>query len=198
MATSDTISKVFALVYFKDKSRRPTDKAQADAVMDIWTAIYSPVPDAALMEAATRFTAQTRNLYPGSDPFAMIFDMARPVLPETAGDCLELALEAIGKFGRYHEDKAMAWLKERSPLVAATVRRFGFVNLCDCENLEVARGQMRALFAEEKERAKTLGQVVETAKQLEGGQVQIEGPAKFEAIVSGLADRKALPGKAAA
>jgi len=197
VATQKTVEDVFALVYFKFPNRKPTDRKVLATGLAIWESLYAPIPDAVLSSAAARWVARTIKLYPDDDPFAQILQMAQPTLPETSGDCMELALEAIGKFGRYHEDKAMAWLKEKSPLVAATVRRFGFVNLCDCENLEVARGQMKGMFAEEKARAATVGEVIESAQQIDAGKL-LTGPQKFEEMVTGLGDRKALPGKVAA
>lgn len=198
MATAKTASQVMMIVWMKAPSRRPADASTLALCRQMWEAIYAPVPDCALLEAAARWMAKTVKVWPDDDPLAEILQMAQPVMPETSGDCMELALEAISKFGRYHEDKADAWLKERSPLVAAVVRRFGFVNLCDCENLEVARGQIRAMFQEEKERAARLGGVLETAENLDSGKVLIDCDKKLESLINGLADRKALPGKVAA
>ncbi|HMM59993.1 MAG TPA: hypothetical protein PKC25_07670, partial [Candidatus Rifleibacterium sp.] len=112
--------------------------------MNIWAEIYKQISDAELMAAASRFIAETTKIYPDDDPFAMIRELARPILPETEGDCVELAFEAVQSFGYMREKDAMAWLKARSPLVAAAVQRVGFLEICRSEEPDVIRGQLRA------------------------------------------------------
>lgn len=92
-----------------------------------------------------------------------------PTFTETEGDAVELAFEAASRFGRYKEAEAMAWIRERSKLVAAAVQRIGFLELCDSAQPDVIRGQLRAIFAAEKSRAIDTGVVVDSATQLEDG-----------------------------
>lgn len=92
-----------------------------------------------------------------------------PIFTETEGDAVELAFEAASRFGRYKEKEAMAWIREKSKLVAAAVQRIGFLELCDSAQPDVIRGQLRAIFAAEKSRAIDTGVVVDSATQLDDG-----------------------------
>lgn len=94
---------------------------------------------------------------------------ADPIFTETEGDAVELAFEAASRFGRYKEKEAMAWIREKSKLVAAAVQRIGFLELCDSVQPDVIRGQLRAIFAAEKSRAINTGVVVDSATQLDDG-----------------------------
>ena len=169
MATRETVRKVFALIFFKFPGRRPPTESDVVLAMNIWAEIYKQISDAELMAAASRFIAETTKIYPDDDPFAMIRELARPILPETEGDCVELAFEAVQSFGYMREKDAMDWLKVRSPLVAAAVQRVGFLEICRSEEPDVIRGQLRAIFKAEKERSVKHGGVVESAKDLTGG-----------------------------
>lgn len=169
MATRETVRKVFALIFFKFPGRRPPTESDAGLAMNIWAEIYKQISDAELMAAASRFIAETTKIYPDDDPFAMIRELARPILPETEGDCVELAFEAVQSFGYMREKDAMDWLKARSPLVAAAVQRVGFLEICRSEEPDVIRGQLRAIFKAEKERSVKHGGVVESATHLTAG-----------------------------
>lgn len=169
MATRETVRKVFALIFFKFPGRRPPTESDVVLAMNIWAEIYKQISDAELMAAASRFIAETTKIYPDDDPFAMIRELARPILPETEGDCVELAFEAVQSFGYMREKDAMDWLKVRSPLVAAAVQRVGFLEICRSEEPDVIRGQLRAIFKAEKERSVKHGGVVESARDLTGG-----------------------------
>lgn len=94
---------------------------------------------------------------------------ADPTFTETEGDAVELAFEAASRFGRYKEKEAMAWIRDKSKLVAAAVQRIGFLEICDSAQPDVIRGQLRAIFAAEKSRAIDTGVVVDSATQLDDG-----------------------------
>ena len=95
---------------------------------------------------------------------------AAPVFTETEGDAVELAFEAASRFGRYKEAEAMAWIREKSKLVAAAVQRLGFLELCNSAQPDVIRGQLRAIFAAEKSRAIEAGVVCDSATSSLTGQ----------------------------
>jgi hypothetical protein len=63
----------------------------------------------------------------------------------------------------------MAWIRDKSKLVAAAVQRIGFLEICDSAQPDVIRGQLRAIFAAEKSRAIEAGVVCDSATQLDGG-----------------------------
>jgi hypothetical protein len=169
MATQETVKKIFGLVFFKFPGRRPATEGDGKLALQIWSEIYKTISDPELMSAAARFIAETTKIYPDDDPFAMIRELARPILPETEGDCVELAFEAVQSFGYMREKDAMDWLKVRSPLVAAAVQRVGFLEICRSEEPDVIRGQLRAIFKAEKERSVKHGGVVESATHLTAG-----------------------------
>jgi hypothetical protein len=169
MATSDEVKQLFAMVFFKFPSRRPRTKEEGEIAMKAWCKIYEPIPGRLLLQAAERFYAETTKLYPDDDPFAMINRIANPTFTETEGDAVELAFEAASRFGRYKEKEAMAWIRDKSKLVAAAVQRIGFLEICDSAQPDVIRGQLRAIFAAEKSRAIDTGVVVDSATQLDDG-----------------------------
>lgn len=98
----------------------------------------------ALLDAAVRFVTENPKLFPGDSFIAMIRQLAKPVLQET-GDVVELAFQAVRDFVPMHERDAMEWLKSKSPLIAASVRRIGYLELAGQEP-DVIRGQLRAIF----------------------------------------------------
>lgn len=173
MASPDTTSKVFALVYTAFPSRKPNvstpDKAaEFGLTLNLWSESYRDVPDQRLMAAAARFVRETSKLYPDDNPFAMILAMATPpneLAQTTAGDCMGLIDEAVSRFGMYRDDEAVKWIREKSELAAAAVERVGFRNYCASETPDVVRGQLRMVFETEKKRAVEIGHVV-TSDQL--------------------------------
>jgi len=190
MASAEAVKNVFAMVFLKDPTRKPSGE-EGKLLFRIWNEGYKNIPDKILMDAAGRFMVEVKSLFPRDDPFAIIRDMANPVFPETLGDALELCLESVSKFGRYREDDALKWVEGKSKLIAATLRRFGFMSLCDCEELGVAKGQIRAIFEEEKARAIRSGEVVKTAKMLDDSPKNKQ----LENLVDRLANAKMLPKK---
>ena len=169
MATAEEVKRIFAMVFFKFPGRRPRTKEEGEIAMKSWCKIYEHIPGRLLLQAAERFYAETTKLYPDDDPFAIIKRMADPIYAETEGDAVELAFEAASKFGRYKEAEAMAWIREKSKLVAASVQRLGFLELCNSSQPDVIRGQLRAIFAAEKSRAIEAGVVCDSATQLDDG-----------------------------
>lgn len=169
MATFDTVRSVFLLVFAKCPDKQPKDKAIFDVWLKMWSGIYREIEDEILMNAAARWVATTTKVFPGDCPFSRIREMAGEGAKTTQGDMIELANESVSRFGMYREDQAIAWLEEKSPLAAAAMRRFGFREYCTSDKPDVARGQLRAIFQAEAERADTIGYVQGTAQSLEGG-----------------------------
>lgn len=201
MATKETVGKIFAMVFFKFPNRNPATQEGFDLAFDVWERIFEPISDDLLLRAGQRFVAEKTGIFPNEDPFAMILEMARPRQIETQGDAFELALESVRLFGHMREDEALKWLESKSPIIAATVRRFGFRELCTSENLEVVRGQMMAIFKAEKERATKYGEVIPSAVDLQKGNFPaLPCPAnvlKLDSLVDGLSKKLSLGKKAA-
>lgn len=167
MLTSDGFKKALALVFSVHRQLEPAENK--DFIYRAWHRMLCDIPDSMLFDAAARFVTETPKLYPGDNFIAILRQLATPTLPETEGDAVELAFEAVRLFGYIREDDAMAWLKSKSPLIAASVRRLGYQEMCKSEESDVIRGQLRAIFKSEKDRAKQAGGIVESAKDLSGG-----------------------------
>ena len=180
MASRDSVRKMALLTWIKFPTTRPKTPEEMNLIQEAWVDILKDIPDDLLMSSTRRFVAETQKLYPGDDPFAMILAFTKPQSTETQGDCLELALEAVSKFGYMREPEAMRWIGNRSPLIAAAVDRFGYGQLCQTpqDDLAVVRGQLRAIFAEERERANRVGAVLPSAQKLEAGVLpgMVQGP----------------------
>jgi hypothetical protein len=131
--------------------------------------MFKDLEDKDFLNAISRFLLEKPKLYPGDNFIALIRQVARPTLTETEGDVIELAFQAARDFGYMREKDALDWLKKKSPLVAAAVRRFGYLDICKSENSDVIRGQLRAIFKAEKERSRQAGGIVESAAHLKSG-----------------------------
>lgn len=196
MASSKAFSESMALLFLSFPNRKPQGKPEEiEAVLAIWERSFSGISDEALINAVTRFVMTTKKLFPDDNPMAMILSLAVPTNIETIGDCVELAEAAASRFGTYRGEEAMAWIESKSPLIAASIRRLGFREFCLSENPDVVRGQLRAIYHEEKVRAEKIGGVVRSAvTDLENGKLPLlEGPNRFAMISKDLADKKKLP-----
>ena len=184
-----------AILFSQFPSREPRGEFQ-DSIIGLWRKAFDSLDGDKFISICENFVLNQKTLFPNDNLLAMIRDIAFPQLTETEGDCVELAFAAVRKFGYMREKEALDWLKVRSLLAASVVQRIGFGELCRCktENLETLRGQMRGFFKAEKDRAKTHGQVVESATQLENGL-----PMPSDQKLIGLAEKvgtklQALPG----
>ena len=195
MASESTVEKVFAMVFFKAPGRKPKDLKEFNVILEIWKALYKDLTDHELMTALGRWTKETKTVFPNDDPFAKILDMASPRLVETQGDVIELAQEAVSRFGYVRENDAMAWMESKSPLCAAAMRRIGFREYCLSENPDVVRGQLRNVFETEKRRAQDLGGIVHSAQDLQNGKAILPGSKDLNVLIAEMADRKQLPGR---
>lgn len=167
MLTNDGFKKALAIVFSVHPQLEPC--GDKDFIYKAWYRMLHDIDDATLLDAAVRFGTETPDLYPGSNFIAKIRLIAKPSLQETEGDAIELAFQAVRDFGYMREKAAMEWLKSKSPLVAAAVRRIGFLEICRSEEPDVIRGQLRGIFKSEKDRAQTAGGIVETASDLKNG-----------------------------
>ncbi len=166
--TETGFTNALAILYTTHPQLRP-DKAVEKFILQVWFKLFQDLSDDVLINAVARFVIETPKLYPGDSWLAMVRQIAKPTLPETEGDCVELVLESVSRFGYMRESDAMDWLQSRSPLIAACARRIGYQEICRSENSDVLRGQIRAIFKSEKERAIQAGGIMSSAEQLESG-----------------------------
>lgn len=168
MLTNDGFKKALAIVFSVHSQLEP--KENKEFIYKAWYRMFQDISDSALLDAAVRFVTENPKLFPGDSFIAMIRQLAKPVLQETEGDVVELAFQAVRDFGYMRERDAMEWLKSKSPLIAASVRRIGYLELCRSEEPDVIRGQLRAIFKSEKDRSVQAGGIVESATHLNNGQ----------------------------
>jgi hypothetical protein len=64
----------------------------------------------------------------------------------TFAEVWRLVLRAASKFGRDRVGEARAWLRERHPVAEELVRRVGWREICNSEELEVLHGQARRVY----------------------------------------------------
>lgn len=166
----DAFRKGLAVLYSTHPQLEP--RKEKEFVLKAWCAMFKDLTEKQFLDAVAKFVMEVPKLYPGDNWIAMVRQIAKPTLPETEGDCVELAFDAVREFGYMNEDKAIQWLEAKSPLIAACVRRIGYREICMSEEPDVLRGQLRAIFKAEKERSKQFGGVVSTAKDFIGGQPQ--------------------------
>ena len=172
MSSKETVKKIFGIVFMKCPGRMPAtpdQKAAFPFFRQIWESAFAEIPDNKLMESAAKWMTEKKTVFPGDCPFSQILAMCKPKTVETEGDCLELADEAVCKFGYMRAESALEWIREKSPLIAACVRRIGFREYCMSENPDVIRGQLRGIFKTEKARADATGQIAESANTMVGG-----------------------------
>ena len=173
MASTETIKKIFAMVFFKFPGRSFKDPEEAKIVKEVWENIFRPISDEAVLNALKNFVTSTEKLFPDDDPFSIIFNMANSSNCETPGDAWEIIFSAASKFGTQEPKKAMEWIKSKSPLIASVIRRFGYETFCLSTNQDFTRSQIFTIFKAEKERAIRTGIVLDTAEKLTAGNLPL-------------------------
>ena len=115
---NETIMKIYAVIWSKDKSRMPDTKSKEQSEMfrvvkSMWVESFRDISDKTAMDAAAKWMRETSKVYPSDDPMAAIYQLAKPQLVETEGDCLELADEAVCRFGYMRAESALEWIREK-------------------------------------------------------------------------------------
>lgn len=167
--TQDGFKKALALLFSVHPQLEPKGK-DAGFIYGAWLRMFCGLEDKQLLNAVAEFCSTHEKLYPGDSWIAIVRNMCAPV-SETCGDCHELIITAVHKFGYARAKEAFEWLEDRSSLTAAVCRRIGYQDICMSENLDVVRGQIRAVFVEEKARADKLGGVLRSAQDLNNGSI---------------------------
>lgn len=133
------------------------DYKTAELVLNKWVATNKWSPSIAeIREAAAEITS--------------------PAIPDW-GEAWEKVLKVVWHYGSYEPEKAMAELDE---ITAAAVKRVGYYEICQSQNIAIERANFRDIYNNLAERKKTRQQIapqilamIETAqkeniKQLEG------------------------------
>lgn len=116
-----------------------------------------------------------------------------PTIAEIRAQCAELAMPvdggwlegwsavqaAIGRYGMYRTEEALAALRERDPLAAEVAQMLGWQSLCQSENAVADRANFRTCYERKQERGKEL------MKLPEGLRTMISGVASTLALEGG-------------
>jgi hypothetical protein len=163
------LAKLF--VTFPNRSPKGS-QAEQDAIYEMWERAFCHIPVMEFDEIVNRFILETTHLFPDDNLIAMLRKKAIPEFQETSGDCIELAFEAISRFGGIYgkAGEAKAWVQSKSPLCASVIfDKVGYHEIATATNLDVIRGQITRIFNEEKERATKFGVVAGSAINFKGG-----------------------------
>lgn len=106
-----------------------------------------------------------------------------------------LVLEAIRKFGYYNEEAALSYLAEKDIMTAEVVRRLGFQNLCQSENLQNDRANFRMAYEVEMDKRREYAALpagMRERKSLNMSRLALEQKRKVENVIKLLADSKSM------
>ena len=90
-------------------------------------------------------------------------EITTPSLDIDAGQSFQEARKMIQTYGRYRREDALA---NMSPITRKVVERMGYDTMCDCENIEVERGQFTRIFDNLSQRERQDAQLPSKLKEL--------------------------------
>lgn len=148
--TIDETVKLFAVVaalFPRDSAFAGADRLMAQS----WNAMLTDIPYQ-VAEAAVQAQAAVSPFPPSiSEIREKATRLAKPELARTADEAWSYAISAVRTYGHLRWDEAK---KSMPGDVAEAVERFGFMDICMSENVDVVRGQfMRAWDNNSKRRA---------------------------------------------
>ncbi len=150
----------FALANFpnmQEKDLRPTAK--------LWAHILSDIPYPVAEKALIKVLA-TAKFFP---TVAEIRDAAMQLTQPTIPTALEAWGEVQRAWGLYGWSRQEEALASMSPLTAEVCRRFGWRDMCACEEPEVLRGQFRMAYEQYAGRQKEMAVLPDNVRSLIGG-----------------------------
>jgi len=90
-------------------------------------------------------------------------EITTPSLDIDAGQSFQEARKMIQTYGRYRREDALA---KMTPITRKVVERMGYDTMCDCENIEVERGQFTKIFDNLSQRERQDAQLPSKLKEL--------------------------------
>ena len=90
-------------------------------------------------------------------------EITTPSLDIDAGQSFQEARKMIQTYGRYRREDALA---NMTPITRKVVERMGYDTMCDCENIEVERGQFTKIFDNLSQRERQDAQLPSKLKEL--------------------------------
>lgn len=152
----------------------PESDGDRKIVLRMWRSVFDErfEDDREFLLAVKRFVLNTPKLYPGDNWLAMFLELAKPKVKETVGDVINLIFDVINTVSFLYPNEAtknkLAWLESHSPIAYAIGNRIGWAEMAKSTNLDVLRGQIRAIADEEIRRANESGIIPKTASQAIG------------------------------
>lgn len=171
MISSNSFKKGIAVLLTAFPHLKPDDESK-EYVLRFWKAAIDKncATDEQFLDAISSFVLNTPKLYPTDNWLAMLIDRLKPKIRETVGDVTELILDVISSVSFIYPneatDRKLMWLKEKSPITYAIGSRIGWREMAECTNLDVLRGQIRAIAEAEIDRTNETGQIAFSAKNV--------------------------------
>lgn len=133
----------------------PTSEA-----MDIWHGKLKDIPYEVMSAVVNRWI-DTRTQPPTIADIRREADAVVNGLPPTWADGWEQVQKAIGRFGYMQREAALASMDE---VTAETVRRIGWQQICESENVDALRANFRMVYETMSRRAQE-GRMISTGTQ---------------------------------
>lgn len=140
--TKNDVVNLFRLICVLFPQSAKNFSAADELTRDVWHSMLADEPTA-MVSAALKKHAATNRFAPSiAEILEGIAGIKRPELID-ADEAWGLVMNAIHMYGCYRKSEALASLP---PIVASTVRTFGWRELCTSENIAVDRGQFRRAY----------------------------------------------------
>lgn len=175
MVTDYNFKSGMSLIFSTFPHLKPTENA--DFVLKVWHKAFNSLTDEQFVSAVSDFAINTKKLYPSDNWVAMVLDRFKPKVTETVGDIVELIMNVIGSVSFLYPNEqtqiALNNLKAKSPIAYAVGTRLGWREMATSENMDVLRGQIRAIAEQEVTRANETGSIAPSAKDVveDGGEL---------------------------
>lgn len=144
-------------VYTSDRFLPDKDSAK------IWYSMLQDIPYDVLSMAIQKY--MSTSVYPPTiaDLRRLSAEITTPSLDIDAGQSFQEARKMIQTYGRYRREDALA---NMTPITRKVVERMGYDTMCDCENIEVERGQFTKIFDNLSQRERQDAQLPNKLKEL--------------------------------
>lgn len=146
--------------------------------MDIWHGKLKDIP-CEVMSAVVNRWIDTKTQPPTIADIRQEADIVVNGLPPTWADGWEQVQKAIGRYGYMQREAALASMDE---VTAETVRRIGWQQICESENVDALRANFRMVYETMSRRAQE-GRMISAGTQLKLDSV------RSVPLISGLSDK---------
>ncbi|MEG6521115.1 replicative helicase loader/inhibitor [Desulfotomaculum sp. 1211_IL3151] len=131
----------------------------------LWEKLLSDIPYHVAEKALVKVLATAKFFPAVAEIREAAIQLTQPVVP-TALEAWGEVTRAMRLYGYYRPEEALASL---SPITAEVVRRFGWRDMCACEEPEVLRGQFRMAYEQYAGRQREMAVLPSGIRELIGG-----------------------------